>query len=172
MLLTSDASAQAIARSFEDLAKVVRAGQTVLVTNQRGQEVTARIADITSSSLTVVTKETTRDPAGVQRQTWTAKHVFSDIDVQRIRRSSGATGKGALIGAGTAFLISLFVAANYSGGEGFCGACLGAGLLGGVPLGAGIGAGVGFGISRARRPIIYLAPDRMASPEARPPVRF
>lgn len=66
-----------------------------------------------------------------------------------------------MIGAAAALFVSLLVAATYSGGEGFCGVCLGAGVVGGVPLGAGIGAGVGFGISLTRRQTIYLAPDRM-----------
>jgi hypothetical protein len=103
---------------------MVKPGDPVLLTNRTGHEETARITDITAASLTIVTKERTRDARGFERDTWTARDVLGEQDVLRIRRSSGATKKGALIGAAAALAISLAVAATYSGGEGFCGACL------------------------------------------------
>jgi hypothetical protein len=161
LLLPGETGAQVVARSFDDLGRIVKSGDTVLLTDVSGREEPARIADVTAASLTVVTREKARDARGAQYDAWTARRVLAERDVQRIRRSSSATRKGALIGAVAALSVSLLVAATYSGGEGFCGVCLGAGALVGVPLGGGIGAGVGFGISRTRRPTIYLAPDRM-----------
>jgi hypothetical protein len=159
-LLPAAADAQPIARSFQELQSLVEPGETVLLVDHTGREIPARVASISPSSMLVFTKERRRDARGDMRDTWTAKRLLYENDVQRIRRRGGhAVRNGALIGAGAAFGINLWFAKAYGENEGgsFCGGCFALSIFT-VPMGAGIGAAVGLPINRLGRKTIYLTP--------------
>jgi hypothetical protein len=172
-LLPAAAGAQTIARSFQELQSLVVPGETVLLVDHTGREIPARVASISPSSLLVLTKERTRDARGEMRDTWTAKRLLFENDVQRVRRTGGhAVRNGALIGAGAAFGINLWFAKAYGENEGgsFCGGCLAMSIVT-VPMGAGIGAGVGVPINRLGRKTIYLTPRPVKVVSSSPTVR-
>ena len=131
MLMTSSASAQAVATSFEELRLKVKAGDTVFVTDDSGtSEREARILDLTSSLLTV-------SIGGVRDELVESK-------VKRIRqRLPDSRKNGALIGflVGAAGITSLAMAMASPSGS-----CTGGCVAGNVLYGGGIGALVGLGI--------------------------
>lgn len=131
IFVTTAADAQQVATSFAQLQVLLKAGDTVYITENRGQpEWQARIVDVTASSLAVSID-------GVRRE-------LSENNVQRIRRRLPDSRKnGALIG----FLVGAAgITAGVKGLESPPGSCAGGCLAGGVLYGGGVGALVGLGI--------------------------
>lgn len=125
---SSTAWAQGIARSFEQLQLLVRAGDTVTVRDARSVETTGRIAVLSPTVLTLAARGTTRD--------------FSEKDVVAVRqRRSDSLSNGALwglvIGAG---LAGTLVAVDCSTED--CDPIVGIA----IPFYGGLGAGIGVGV--------------------------
>ncbi len=143
------ASAQGIARSFEQLQLLVQAGDTVTVRDAQGAETSGRITRLTDSALTIARGG--------------ASHDFGEADVTTIRQKHGdPLRNGALwglgLGAGFAGLaIAGICGAGVDGADG-CGPI----MLVAIPvygaMGAGIGAGVDALISGQR--LIFERPGR------------
>ncbi len=142
-------SAQAPATSFEELSGKLRIGSTVYVTDTSGRQTKAKLADLSPSSLELITRE--------------GRRTFDAATVQKITERRRNTGRGAKWG----FLagVALGVAGAVNDGEGcppagcqgmdspFLLAALVA-TIGG--MGAGVGAIIGSGSTRDR--LIYTAP--------------
>ena len=131
IFVTSAADAQQVATSFAQLQVLLKAGDTVYITENRGQpEWQTRIVGVTASSLAV-------SADGVRRE-------LSENNVQRIRRRLPDSRKnGALIG----FLVGAAGStAAAKGLESPPGSCAGGCLAGNVLYGGGVGALVGLGI--------------------------
>src|SRR5688572_957314 len=83
--VASTAEAQQVARSFAQLQVLVTVGDTVTVTDVRGQDVPGRITELTSSSLALVAGD--------------SQHPFLEPEAARVRqRRSDGLGNGALWG--------------------------------------------------------------------------
>jgi hypothetical protein len=151
------------AHSFQGLSSMLKAGDTVYVTDDSGREKRAQILDSSASSLIVSIEGTRRDLRGE--------------DVKRIRRRlSDPLWTGVVIGAAVAVTPLLVYCSQASETGETCGdqlfvaggcdeACLGLGL---VPVGA-IGATAGMGIDALVRrwKTIYEAPGGTSSRELR-----
>ena len=125
ILAPSPAPAQTVANSFEELRRVLKNGQTVVVTDSSGQQTRGKVADVSPSSLVVLVPET---------------RTFAEGTVSEIRgpdplRNGALTGLGAGAGAGLAM-----VAAMCADGPD-CGPSFQV-----VGIAAGIGAAIGAGI--------------------------
>ena len=131
--------------TLEQLTFKVKAGDTIYVTDQTGREMTASIAAISPSTLTVKTAGT--------------MHEFTTADVQRIRqRLPDSLWTGGLIGLATG--AGRGVAAASFSDE--CSPHVSGSCAGPVLWMAGIGAGVGIGIDALvqGRKVIYQAGAR------------
>jgi hypothetical protein len=132
--------AQEIARAFDQLPALVKAGDTVSVIDASGLQFSGRIIQLTPTTIGVLTRGTRRD--------------LTEADVLSIvRRNGGDAGRGArwglAIGAAFGLLLTIPAATD----------CYDCGWQ--IPLGgamfAGIGAGVGAGIgaSLTTRELVY-----------------
>lgn len=144
MVVPLAAAAQGIANSYQELRLLVRAGDTVTVTDNGGQQVSGRITDLSASSLALMVD-------GRPRQ-------FAESEVATISQRRGdSLANGALIGLviGAALpAIGLVVAVNrddydddVSGGE----------VAAIIAVYGGLGAAVGVGIDAliTRRMVIF-----------------
>jgi hypothetical protein len=148
-LAATSAQAQELAGTFEQVRVLVKAGDTLTVTDTAGQPVRGKLVNLSSSSLRLNVSGTTRE--------------FQKVDVNTItKRGSDSLKNGALIGViiGGGFgVVGMAVAAAQGDADAafFVGAAL---VYGG--MGAGIGAGVDALIEGQR--VIYANPG---SPRAR-----
>lgn len=146
-LVPSGARAQAIARSFEELQRTVTTGQTVFVTDKTGRQTKGKVADVSTSSLVILTPDTLAVPEGT---------------VTEIRRADGLW-KGALIGLGAGVFPGML--AGFAGcaesNEPGCvkGPIYGALIVGGIS--AAIGAGIDAAVNKLGD-LVYLAPETVA----------
>jgi hypothetical protein len=131
ILSGSMSQAQEIARAFDQLPAVAKAGDAVTVTDAGGGQTIGRVLQFTPTTLGILTISGRRD--------------LSEADVMTIvRRGHGDPGTGARWGLGVGAAIGLlFTAGSFGSG---CYDCLWEVALGGAMF-AGIGAGVGAGIS-------------------------
>ena len=135
------AVAQGIAGSFRELQLLVRAGETVTVTDVKGHDVKGRI-DVLSPPMLVIT-----DRSG--------RHEWTEGEVASIRQLRGdSLGNGALIGLGigTAFgLVGGIMAAQDEYNDDAAWVVFATGVY------AGIGTGIGVGIDALirRETVIY-----------------
>jgi hypothetical protein len=128
------------AASFGDMPDKVKAGQVVIVIDEAGRETRGKVAEVSGSSLVILT----RDP---NRQ-WANRAEFAPASVREVKRT-GPIWDGALIGFGIGVVPGLFVED--------CTGCMSKGAVA-LMLG-GIGAGIGLGIDAAFGPKqVYLAP--------------
>jgi hypothetical protein len=143
MLVTvSTASAQTVvATSFDQMRLIARLGDDITITDAAGQKLSGRLADLSTSSLEILT--------GGQRRT------LSEADVIVIRRHDHAKlSTGAKIGLGVGAALGTFVGLAATSG---CRGC----DLSYIPTFAavygGFGAGIGVGIAALTptRTIIY-----------------
>ncbi|MDH4062814.1 MAG: hypothetical protein OEW19_00330 [Acidobacteriota bacterium] len=123
--------AQGVAKSFDELRLLVRAGDTITITDLTGREVSGKISDLSASSLTLL--------ADSRPQEWRESDVAT---ISQRRGDSLANGAltGLVVGAGLA-AVAIAIEVNrtevgVSAGEG----ALVVGIYGG--LGAAIGTGV------------------------------
>lgn len=142
-LLPTTVSAQGIARSFDELQRTVTVGQTVFVIEKNGRQTKGTVADLSPSSLLVLTPDPSTFPQGT---------------VAQIRRPD-RLWKGTLIGLSVGVLPGML--AGFGGcaesNEPGCvrGPIYGALFVGGIS--AAIGAGIDAAVGKAGR-LIYLAP--------------
>jgi hypothetical protein len=147
----SRVEAQGIAKSFDELRLLVRAGDTVTVVDTGGLQTVVKITQLSSSSMSVLV---TTAP-GMRRD-------FREEQVARIfQRRSDPLGNGALwglaIGAGFGIVTEALYYDSSEGGAGWI--AVGAALYGG--LGAGIGVGVDAMITKPT--IIFERPATRSS---------
>ena len=127
-----EVSAQEIATSFDQLRVLLKAGDTVTVTDATGRETRGKVRSLSSSSLELSVGDMPR--------------LFGEPEVRSIsqrRHASLGTGAkwGFFVGAGLAALVGIGAAVEgYGGGEVAAWTAFGAAVYGG--LGAGIGVGV------------------------------
>jgi len=138
-------AAQQVASSFDQLAVLVKPGDTVTVVDARGSETHGRIGTLSRDALTLVT-------ASGPRQ-------LGEADVVTVSQRRGDSLKnGAIIGAvaGTAYFVTaLALLRDSDGGD----VIVPTAVAGGV-LFAGLGAAAGVGIDAliSRRQVIYQKP--------------
>ena len=137
------------ARSFSELSARVKPGQTLLVTEAGGQEVSGELATLSASSLTLL------QGGGVRN--------FAADTVQRVRKRGDSVLNGALIGLGAGFGVGILSAraAEPSGSSYVDAIGGGANVLEGVVVGTGLGILVDALI---RSPVtVYVGPIAPAS---------
>jgi len=119
---------------FSDMSRHLKAGQIVEVTDHTGQKTTGKVAEVSPTSLVILTRERVRDSAGTEHDAWTGKQTHVPSAVRRVRRP-GPVWDGALKGFGIALVVPLIVSASGvdTGADAF------------LTFGA-MGAGIGLGI--------------------------
>ena len=147
--VATSAQAQELAGTFEQLRVLVKAGDTVTVTDTAGRPVRGKLINLSSSSLSLNVSGTNRE--------------FQRADVNQItKRGSDSLKNGALIGMAVGgSLAAVGVALMAAGGEADAGLMAGAALIY-----SGIGAGIGVGVDALieGQRVIYANPG---SPAAR-----
>jgi hypothetical protein len=143
----SGVEAQEAASSFDQLAVLVKTGDTITVVDVTGAETRGRVGKLSRDSLFLLTE------AGLRQ--------LGEADVATISQRRGdSLMNGAIIGAvaGTAYFVTGAVLLNDSDGGG---PIIPAAIAGGV-LFAGVGAGAGAVIDAmiAGRHVIYQKPAR------------
>ena len=144
LLLTLPAASQAqeLAGSFDQLRVLVKAGDTIRVTDRTGHEVRGSLIDVSASSLALAT-------GGSQR-------TFLESDVASIRQrrpdslSNGAKW-GFAVGAGLGLLAGITIASEYEGSSGTALIPMLALVYGGI----GAGAGAGIDALHSSEQVIY-----------------
>ncbi len=137
LLLAPAASAQGIARTFDQLQLLVRPGDTVTVRDAQGNETSGRIDSLSASTLTLGRGDTRRD--------------FREADVTTIRqRRQDSLANGALWGLVSGAGVALIPIA-------LCGDDCDIVVAAIIPVYAGLGAGIGVGVDAliARRQVIF-----------------
>lgn len=144
------AQAQILARSFDELRQILKADETIVVTDESGRQTKGRLAEISATSLTVLAPE---------------RLIFAERAVAQIRRTD-SIWNGTLLGAaagGAVYLGGLmFCEANKLD----CGAAGGAEVwMPGSPMTAWLapaaGAILGALVDRAKgNAVIYVTPSR------------
>ena len=105
VLLPVTASAQTVAGSFDELAKILKAGDTVTVTESDGRQTKGTFSSMTNGFLTMGKGSTTR--------------TFSQTSVTSVvRRDSGL--EGLLIGAGSGAVAGAIFVNSTCGGDPEC----------------------------------------------------
>lgn len=142
VLFVRGAVAQPAARSFDELRSKVNAGQTVFVTDATGRQTKGKVADISGSTLVIITPET---------------RTFTDAAITDIRITD-SRWDGALIGAGVGAGLAIW---DYSIDPSEPGNA--AIFAVGIGLGAAIGAGIDALRARPGR-TVYRSPRAAVSP--------
>ena len=155
------ANGQVVATSFEELRPLVKAGDTIYVTEANGRKVRARLGELTQSSLELLVRKT--GPDG--RETFVPLSLLAERDVRQIQVDRGdSLLNGTLIGlavVGGPWLLACNPATDW------CYYNDGANLYRGLALitsgiAAGIGALIDAGI-RERVLVYYQAPGQRTS---------
>lgn len=142
VFVTTGASAQPIARSFEDLPRTLKVGQTVFVTDATGRQTKGKIANLSASTLVVLTPET---------------RTFADGAVTEIR-TVDPLWNGALIGVGVGIGLAIWdylIDPSEPGNAAI--------FTAGIGLGAAIGSGIDALVRRPGK-TVYLARRVRVSP--------
>jgi hypothetical protein len=130
---TATVGAQEAASSFDQLRMLVKAGDTVTVTDTSGHEIKGKIAEISSSSLALATKD--------------GRSTLAEGDVTTIsKQRHGSLATGAKWGLGVGGGLGLIVALSFLGDG--CSDCAAYAVVSGG-LYAGLGTGIGVGVSAA-----------------------
>lgn len=145
-LWPASAEAQTMARSFEELAGIVKAEETVVVTDMRGRRVKGALTAIDEDSLSLATNGRTQ--------------TFGRSEVSTVRVVDGLAN-GALIGAGAGLGAALGMLAIVGSGDGYV---LPSAKVGAPMLLSGIGALVGGLVDRAheRGRVLYASPGQIS----------
>ena len=148
---SSPAGAQSVASSFSEIENSVKRGKTIYVTDDAGQKIKGKLADLSGTSLTLLVSG--------------EKQTVAESRVREIRVRERKTRQGATIGLLIGIGLGLFGAVNT---EECVGCPSGDELVVGGMVGlAGLGAGIGavFGAEQSRERLVYRAGPR-------PPVAF
>jgi hypothetical protein len=140
----ASAEAQMMARSFEELMRIVKAEETVIVTDMRGRRVKGVLTAGGKDSVSLATDGRTQ--------------TFARSEVSTVRVADGF-GNGALIGAGAGLATALGILAIAGSGDGYV---LPSAKVGAPLLLSGIGALVGALIDRAHEGgrVLYVSPGQ------------
>ena len=140
-LWPASAQAQTAVQSFEELKAIVRAEETVIVTEMTGRRAKGTVTAVEKDSLSLTT--------GGQTQT------FARSEVRTVRVADGL-GNAALIGAGAGLGAALGVLAIIGSGDGYV---LPSAKVGAPLLLSGIGALAGALVDRAHEGgrLLYVA---------------
>lgn len=139
------------ARSFDDLPRVLKVGESVVVMSDTGQRTHGTVAAVSGRTLTLKVRSAKDNPQG----TWT----FAEDTVARITRRDSLEN-GVLIGLGAGVAATWGVVRGRCGPAGFdpeCGASVARIGLAIVPAGAVAGALLDKAIGNAP---VYLSPSR------------
>ena len=145
-LWPASAEAQTVARSFEELKGIVKAEETVIVTDTRGRRIKGALLAVDDDSLSLATDGRAQ--------------TFARSDVRTVRVADGL-GNGALIGAGAGLGAALGVLAIVGSGDGYV---LPSAKAGAPLLLSGIGALAGVLLDRAHEGgrVLYVSPGQTA----------
>lgn len=80
VVFPSTAQAQIVVRSFDELQRILKVDETVVITDESGRQTRGKVADVSAASLTVVTPE---------------KRTFLERSVAQIRRTDSPPAAGA-----------------------------------------------------------------------------
>ena len=135
ILAPSPAPAQTVSTSFEELRQVLKKGRTVVVTDATGQRTRGKVADVSPSSLVVLTPEA---------------RTFTEGTVSEIR-ATDPVWNGALIGAaiGTGFAMWDYLIDPSEPGNAVA-------FTIGIGLGSAIGAGIDALVNRGGK-LLYAS---------------
>ena len=138
--------AQTTDRHFGELMAIVKAGQTVIVTDTTGRKVKGALTSVDENSLALAEDGRTQ--------------TFARSDVSTVRLTDGV-GDGALIGAAAGLGAALGILAAAGSGDGYI---LPSATVGAPLLLSGIGALVGALIDRAndRGKVLYASPGQIS----------
>ncbi len=156
-------SAQVVATSFEELRALVKAGDTVYVTDASGRRTKGRLGELSASSLELLVRKT--GPDG--RETFAPQARLSEGDVRLIvRERRDSLWNGTLIGFAPGATIGVLLLFFGAGCDCYTIESR-APIAGGVILfvggiGAGIGALVDASIHK-RATVYYRAPGQQSS---------
>jgi len=140
----ASAEAQTTARSFEELTRIVRPEEAVIVTDMTGRRNKGTIAAIDGDSLSLATDGRTQ--------------IFARSEVSAVRVLDGL-GNGALIGAGIGLGSALGILGVAGSKHGYV---LPSAKVGAPLLLSGVGALVGALVDRAREGgrVLYVSPGQ------------
>jgi hypothetical protein len=143
-LWPASAEAQAIARSFEGLMGIVKAEETVIVTDMRGRRVKGALTAVDEDSLALATDG--------------RPQTFARSEVSTVRLADGL-GNGVLIGAGAGVGAALGILVIVGSGDGYV---LPSAKVGAPLLLSGIGALLGALVDRAHEGgrVLYVSPGQ------------
>jgi hypothetical protein len=143
-LLPASAEAQEMARRFEELKGIVKAEETVVVTDMNGRRIKGALTAVDEDWLSVAADGRTQ--------------TFARSEVTTLRVAEGL-GNGALIGAGTGLGAALGILAIVGFGDGYV---LPSAKVGAPFLLTGVGALVGALLDRAHEGgrVLYASPGQ------------
>jgi hypothetical protein len=146
--VSPEVAAQGVARSFEQLQLLVRAGDTVSVRDSAGTETTGTIKSLSASSLVLIT-------SGTQRE-------LKEANVSTVvQRRADSLRNGALWGLGVGLAVGAVALLPAMCADGPCDASLAFVLPQSGAIGVGIGVGVDALITRGQ--VIYERPADSAA---------
>ena len=156
IVLPLHAAAQTVVTSFSELPSVLKAGDTVDVTDAKGRTLRGTINDLSRSSLELTARKHAPDGS----DPFVPVGRFSESDVRQIRlQHRDSLLNGTLIGLAIGLGIAAFPASaifcgnggyeDFSATPGSCAAFLG--ILGGI----GAGAGVAVDAARVEHRMVY-----------------
>lgn len=143
-LWSARAEAQTVAQSFEKLIGIVKAEETVIVTDTRGRRIKGALLAVDEDSLSLETDGRAQ--------------TLARSDVRTVRVADGL-GNGALIGAGAGLGAALGILAIARSGDGYV---LPSAKIGAPLMLSGIGAVVGVLIDRGHEGgrVLYASPGQ------------
>jgi hypothetical protein len=141
ILVPSHAPAQPVATSFEELRQILKRDQTVVVTDANGQRTKGKVAEVSPSSLVVLTPEA---------------RAFAEGTITEIR-AADPLRNGTLIGAGIGTGLAMWdylIDPSEPGNAVIFTAAIG--------LGAAIGAGIDALVNKGGK-VLYASPRRKSA---------
>lgn len=148
LVLSPQPAAAQEARSFEQLQVLVKPGDRIFITDAAGNVTEGKVSGLTKSSLTLITKASTKD--------------WAESDVLKIRQwRHDSLKNGAIIGTSVGLGLGLIGAALFCSDWGDCGGE----AVATVAIYAGMGAGAGVGIDALipSKQTVYIGGTRTAS---------
>lgn len=159
MVLALPVSAQDVATSFEQLRGLVKAGDTVYVTDANGKRTKGKLGELSPASLELLVRQTQSDGS----EKWVPKARLSEGEVRQItleRRDSLKNGTliGLAVGGGLALAVVVQAYHFCSCSEPYT--VFPAALF---DVGAGVGIGAAIDALNFERTTVYLTPGQRSS---------